>query len=551
MAGCLEAAGLSAGAVQLWNFDNLKGNRESLLINELNDAVLKYSGGRWDSPPEELKWTNDHIQRRDDVLSSALATNSAGWCFKEPRTLITLPFWLHRTPPINFVGTFRDPIKVAVSLLVRPFVSIPLRRGLQLWLDYNRRLLAQWEKHPFPLISFDLQPKNYTQRLKQIIGELNQWMDLSPDNAETFFAQELRQSHPIRAIAANDEEQKLIDDAQALHEQLCEISNCNTGEAAQHAFTVTPSMDVAFCAGLSDSSKSDPYAIYCLGKAHTSRGDFEAASHAFETAANIDPSFPHIALTTADSFQKAGKLDRALGIFEAELDRRKVDPELHYRLGKTHEMNGDTESARKYFKIALEIFETRGVDHNTSTYRQCVYGALSTLCSEQSFEDALDVAKCYEQQGLKTDLLYRLKARAETQIGRFDDALKSAERATELNPEVAMNHHILGNALLRKKDATAARIAFMITIKLNPQLIWAHKGLGDALLILGQPLEALECFNEANRLLPDNKIVLLGKGRSHLRLGEKIQARAAIEAALKIDPNFQPASDVLSKITGE
>lgn len=62
LAGSLQHNGLYLGDVHTWNPYNVKGNRENEKIINLNDDVMKFSGGSWDNPPTEIKWLNDHIR---------------------------------------------------------------------------------------------------------------------------------------------------------------------------------------------------------------------------------------------------------------------------------------------------------------------------------------------------------------------------------------------------------------------------------------------------------------------------------------------------------
>jgi hypothetical protein len=153
LAGCLEDRGLHLGAVFKKNPFNPKGNRENRLVMELNNSVLLNSGGKWNNPPEKISWTGNLASERDALVACFKQSGARHWGFKDPRTLLTLPFWEEAIPEISFVGTFRHPAAVAKSLNARS--GMPLEHGLTLWRKYNRRLLALWARNPFPIVSFD------------------------------------------------------------------------------------------------------------------------------------------------------------------------------------------------------------------------------------------------------------------------------------------------------------------------------------------------------------------------------------------------------------
>lgn len=168
LAGCLERAGLHLGDVVTWAPHNKRGNRESLEIRALNDDVLSYSGGTWSCPPRALRWNGELEARRDQLI--AAHQRYGRWGFKDPRTLLTLPFWVGGLADVQLVGTFRHPVDVAQSLFAREKMSS--RDALSLWIAYNSVLLDSWEAQPFPLISFDLESTAYLEAVRGLLESL-------------------------------------------------------------------------------------------------------------------------------------------------------------------------------------------------------------------------------------------------------------------------------------------------------------------------------------------------------------------------------------------
>src|SRR5690606_27118212 len=107
LAGSLQQRGLFLGQVYESRPYNRKGNRENQRIMDLNEAVLAASGGAWDRPPARLAWSRAEAAERDAIVAGMEAgAAGAAWGFKDPRTLLTLPFWRERLPDARFVGTF-------------------------------------------------------------------------------------------------------------------------------------------------------------------------------------------------------------------------------------------------------------------------------------------------------------------------------------------------------------------------------------------------------------------------------------------------------------
>ena len=92
------------------------------------------------------------------------------WGFKDPRTLITLPFWLAALRQPLLVATFRHPVPVARSLEARNGTSIDA--GLALWSVYNERLLALRRVRRFPIVRFDLDGARYRREIGALAVEL-------------------------------------------------------------------------------------------------------------------------------------------------------------------------------------------------------------------------------------------------------------------------------------------------------------------------------------------------------------------------------------------
>lgn len=165
LAGCLEERGLHLGEVVNAAAHNHKGNKENIQLRAINDDILSLSGGSWDRPPELLIW-NDSLRRRRDEHIASYRTCKI-WGFKDPRSLLTLPFWLEANPHVRFVGTFRHPCAVAQSLMRRPGLK-PAIPALDLWKHYNLKLLEYVAQYQIPLVCFDWPTAAYVYALEKV-----------------------------------------------------------------------------------------------------------------------------------------------------------------------------------------------------------------------------------------------------------------------------------------------------------------------------------------------------------------------------------------------
>lgn len=166
LAGSLEQFGIFFGEVQQTNRFNRKGNRERQDINRLNDLVLAESGGNWREPPSTLRWTAEQASMRDAIVAEYRSAASGPWGMKDPRLTFTLPFWRSALGEPMLVGTYRHPLAVAASLATRN--GFDRGRSLEIWLAYNRRLIALHDAFRFPLVSFDAPDADYRDALSAV-----------------------------------------------------------------------------------------------------------------------------------------------------------------------------------------------------------------------------------------------------------------------------------------------------------------------------------------------------------------------------------------------
>lgn len=188
LAGSLENAGLYLGDVVTYAPFNQKGSRESKEVMSLNEQVLRSNDGSWFEPPQNVFWNNDQREKRNSYIRKWQNNSICG--LKDPRLLLTLNGWLEVLPRVEFVGSFRNPASVVESLRKRPNQLGCDRDLLNLWQNYNNRLLELWSESTFPLVNFDSPPEIYRNEIQSVIERLK----LPDENQENeFFDNSLRQ----------------------------------------------------------------------------------------------------------------------------------------------------------------------------------------------------------------------------------------------------------------------------------------------------------------------------------------------------------------------
>jgi hypothetical protein len=187
--GTIQRYGVEVGPVSEKNTYNPRGNRELRRLVKLHDQILERNGGSWWRPPEEITITPDDYGTRDAVLTAIPGSPVA---VKDPRMLLLIDFWRDLEP--MWIGVIRNPVAVRQSLERREGKDRKLHLDGEeweaLWCHYNRALLAELERVPFPVIDFD------RGELDAQVRTALDYYDIEPQGDGGFFAQELVHERP-------------------------------------------------------------------------------------------------------------------------------------------------------------------------------------------------------------------------------------------------------------------------------------------------------------------------------------------------------------------
>lgn len=214
LTGITQQFNVELGEVFTENLHNKKGNRENGRILYLNEHVLGTNGGAWDKPVLVSKWSKEEAGERDAIIRELQQRADEHWGFKDTRALFTLPFWLEVLETPNFIGTFRHPQRVAMSLNNRD--GTPFEASWELWHTYNTRLLEVAAEYNFPITNFDLPDNEY---LDDVLSKLVQigLDEKHTDSARKFFDSGLRNQTSIEVDTVD-----LPQHVNELYEQLLE-----------------------------------------------------------------------------------------------------------------------------------------------------------------------------------------------------------------------------------------------------------------------------------------------------------------------------------------
>ena len=133
------------------NGGNPNGYWEDVDFVKMNNRLLAMAGGTWRDIPSEEKILSlekrckseikDLIQRKEERVKEVFfRENERIWGWKDPRTVLTIKLYLPYLTNPHFILCFRDPLEVAKSF--NKTERIPIQEGVNLWREYNRRMLS-------------------------------------------------------------------------------------------------------------------------------------------------------------------------------------------------------------------------------------------------------------------------------------------------------------------------------------------------------------------------------------------------------------------------
>lgn len=224
LTGSLQQGGLFLGKHHTWNDYNRKGNRENQDVVNLHEGILRSNGLNWKESlrPASWKtlwrhpapvWQPQHVARAREILAEY--ADQPLWGFKDPRTLMVLKGWRKLVPDMEYIGIYRHPMAVAQSLHNRRALPVSIEEGLQMWYNYNRELLRQHRRHPFPILCFDWTEEKFHKRL----DKLHKQLGLQPvPHEDRFYTRDLHKQ-------TADSTASLPDHVRKLYEELEQISS--------------------------------------------------------------------------------------------------------------------------------------------------------------------------------------------------------------------------------------------------------------------------------------------------------------------------------------
>lgn len=182
LVGLLELHGFHLGDVSSQK-SALKptGTKESLEVRKINNQLLQNASSDWMNP-KSLNSISQELSINIELAANYFNKYSR-WAIKDPRMLFTYNHWINFLPSHQLIGTYRKPLEVAKSLMIKN--GIEISDGLEIWRKYNVQLLKLWEKTPFPIIEFSAKKDQYLSQFEIITKHLG--LDYNDKESNQFY----------------------------------------------------------------------------------------------------------------------------------------------------------------------------------------------------------------------------------------------------------------------------------------------------------------------------------------------------------------------------
>jgi tetratricopeptide (TPR) repeat protein len=237
-------------------------------------------------------------------------------------------------------------------------------------------------------------------------------------------------------------------------------------------------------------------AKFRIGTALRRDAQFEQASKAFDVVTAIDKDYPGLALERGLLFEASGRTEEALKQYEDALAKAPTDPDLMLRVGCGKVAAGRAEQAEELLKKVLSQRPSSAETHHCLGRAQLVQGtrladALRTL--ERAVELDPNRAEYHLYVGW-----------AANEAGNVPKAEKSLAEALRLDQGLADAYWQRG-VLRQRQGAVRDAIADLTrALQLRPSRHEAHASLADAFYDLGREAEAMKEWQLAINAQPEN-----------------------------------------------
>jgi tetratricopeptide (TPR) repeat protein len=276
-----------------------------------------------------------------------------------------------------------------------------------------------------------------------------------------------------------------------------------------------------------------------LGMAYIDRGDLARGRQVLERGAGLDTADSTLLANLGRVCLDLDQPAEAVSHLRRAVERQPRDAHAWYVMGDAWRAAGDLPGALQAYTTAVELRPSLAPAWAALGSARLAAGDLPG--AETAFRQAL------QHGGASGPLHFNLGVLCE-QAQRPAEALEHYRQAVRLDPTLAEAQYNLGTLLLQAGQFAAAEAAFRAALA-EQDTPETRINLGRVCQELGRPAEAVEHYRHAlSSGTPHAAQVQLFLGQALRQLQRYAEARAALTAALALDPALQTAQDELDRL---
>jgi tetratricopeptide (TPR) repeat protein len=300
-----------------------------------------------------------------------------------------------------------------------------------------------------------------------------------------------------------------------------------------------------------DLNPEDAEAYFMLGQGALKQHDLQRAISAFRDATTHDPTCALYRRTLGETWSLLGEWDSALAALRGARELDEGDASIHFLMAQCYESMGRVEQALERAEMAVKLLPSE------ASYARLLGDLRSRQGEWQGAVAAYEQAA--SQETPDSDLCIAL-GRCERQAGNLDRAAAWFRQAVEIDPRVALPHHLLAQAMIdrlrpffladlaraeiQSQDSSERVRVLQETIDaarracaLDPRNAGFQATLAHALIMSGEPDAAIAALRQVAEPLDQRAHFLTLAGLATLRRGESSRARGLLDQATRLETN--------------
>lgn len=199
-------------------------------------------------------------------------------------------------------------------------------------------------------------------------------------------------------------------------------------------------------------------------------GNYALTLNIYQQAFQFIPNEPILLNNIGFAFYNQGNFEQAVGAYQAALQADPAYSKAVVNLGDAYTALGQFDNARLAYEEALTL--TNDLPP-LSESNMCLI--LAELGAELNV--TLNFCRAALESEPNNGLFLGRGAYVFLRYQQYEEALVVAQRAVEVNPDLSLNHRVLGDAYAAVGNVEAARQAYQTALNLDPQNQAAIEGL--------------------------------------------------------------------------